>query len=493
QWAQVAASHQLRINPKFSSTSGGLASDYDGFCTTYAGVATAPGALKLRTLAKKTLVILDEVHHAGDAKSWGEAVRLAFTPAVRRMSLTGTPFRSDEHPIPFAIYEPLGNGTSRSVADFTYGYADGLADAVVRPVLFMAYSGDARWRTKAGDEIEMRLGDVGLAEQTQRAWNTALDPHGDWIAAVLRAADRRLMQLRRDGAPDAGGLVIASDQASARAYADLLEHITGQKPALVLSDDRGSSARIAAFGSSTEPWIVAVRMVSEGVDLPRLGVLVYATNVGTPMFFAQAVGRVIRARRSRETATVFLPSIARLRVLASQMEAERDHVLGAPKHPSVWDADDVRPLSDEGEQPEGAYEALGASADFDDVIFDGSTWGSAADQEDEQEFLGIPGLLEASQVTALLRERQDKQLKKAMRPARASIADELPTHRAHHEVIAGLRRELNSLVSLRFQRTGQKHSLTHAQLRRVCGGPPASLANAQQLHSRIEYLRTNRD
>lgn len=176
------------------------------------------------------------------------------------MSLTGTPFRSDDNPIPFAIYEPLGNGTSRSVADFTYGYADGLADAVVRPVLFMAYSGEARWRTKAGDEVEMRLGDVALAEQTQRAWNTALDPHGDWIAAVLRAADRRLMQVRRGGAPDAGGLVIASDQASARAYADLLEHITGQKPALVLSDDGGSSARIAAFGSSTEPWIVAVRM-----------------------------------------------------------------------------------------------------------------------------------------------------------------------------------------------------------------------------------------
>lgn len=492
QWASVAANHQIRIDPKFSTTTGRVAGDYHGFATTYAGVATAPDVFKMRAMAKKTMVILDEVHHAGDAKSWGDAVRRAFMPAVKRLALTGTPFRSDDSPIPFATYEPLGDGTSRSVADYNYGYSEALRDGVVRPVIFMAYSGEARWRTRAGDEVTMRLGDVALAEQTQRAWHTALDAEGDWIASVLRAADKRLMQLRIGGVPDAGGLVIASDQSDARAYAELLEHITGQKPTVVLSDDRGSSAGIAKFSSSTDPWIVAVRMVSEGVDIPRLGVLVYATNIGTPMFFAQAVGRVIRARRSRETATVFLPSITKLRALASEMEAERDHVLGAPKHNDEWDElgkfEQQQP-GEKDETEEGAFEKLGASADFDDVIFDGATWGSQADADDEQEFLGIPGLLEPDQVTTLLRQRQEKQVSRASAPK----ADSRPRRDlAHHEIVTNLRKELNSLVSLRFQRTGQKHAITHAEARRVCGGPPTSVANAEQLRARIDYLRKNR-
>ena len=63
----------------------------------------------------KTLVILDEVHHAGDALSWGEGVREAFEPAARRLALTGTPFRSDINPIPFVTYAPGDDGVPRSV------------------------------------------------------------------------------------------------------------------------------------------------------------------------------------------------------------------------------------------------------------------------------------------------------------------------------------------------------------------------------------------
>jgi superfamily II DNA or RNA helicase len=95
---------------------------------TYAGVAVNPLAHRIRTERFKTLVILDEVHHAGDALSWGEAVREAFEPARRRLALTGTPFRSDINPIPFVRYEPGPDGIPRSVADYTYGYGHALAD-----------------------------------------------------------------------------------------------------------------------------------------------------------------------------------------------------------------------------------------------------------------------------------------------------------------------------------------------------------------------------
>src|SRR5690606_33038205 len=105
------------------------------------------------------------------------------------------------------------------------------------------------------EEYTARLGEPLSAEQTARAWRTALDPHGDWIPAVLTAAHTRLGQLRASGMPDAGGLVIATDQSTARDYAELLEAITGKKPTLVLSDDPKSSSRIAEFSEGTDEWM----------------------------------------------------------------------------------------------------------------------------------------------------------------------------------------------------------------------------------------------
>ena len=327
QWAEAAARAGIPIDPSYSGKKGPTSKDYVGVAVTYAGIAVNPLAHRIRTERFKTLVIMDEVHHAGDALSWGEAVREAFDPAHRRLALTGTPFRSDVNPIPFVTYEPGPDGVPRSRADYTYGYAQALADHVVRPVLFMAYSGEMQWRTRAGDEVAARLGEPLTKDMTAQALRTALDPGGAWMPSVLAAADKRLVEVRRH-VPDAGGLVIASDQDSARAYAALLKEITGVKPVVVLSDEKTSSKRIAAFSEGDDRWMVAVRMVSEGVDVPRLAVGVYATTAATPLYFAQAIGRFVRARKRGETASVFLPSVPRLLGHASEMELQRDHVLG---------------------------------------------------------------------------------------------------------------------------------------------------------------------
>ena len=185
---------------------------------TYAQVASKPQLHRRRTEEMPTLVILDEIHHGGDARSWGDGIREAFEGATRRLSLTGTPFRSDTNPIPFVRYEMGADGILRSASDFSYGYAAALRDGVVRPVLFLAYGGAMRWRTKAGDEVAARLGEPLTKDQTAQAWRTALDPKGEWVPSVLAAADTRLSEVRRH-VPDAGGLVIASNQTSARAYA----------------------------------------------------------------------------------------------------------------------------------------------------------------------------------------------------------------------------------------------------------------------------------
>src|SRR2546421_11268040 len=355
QWAAAAGAVGVQLDAAFRNADVPSAADFHGAVLTYAQVGMAPAVHRRRTFTRPTLVVLDEIHHAGDSRSWGDGVKAAFEPAVRRLMLTGTPFRSDENPIPFVRYERGPDGLLRSRADSTYGYADALRDSVVRPVIFLAYSGETRWRTSAGDELAARLGEPMTQDLIAQAWRTALDPSGDWMPQVLRAADARLTVLRDWGMSDAAGLVIASDQQSARAYAKLLAAITGEKAVVALSDDPGSSGRIGAFAASTQRWLVAVRMVSEGVDIPRLAVGVYATSASTPLFFAQAIGRFVRARRPGETATVFVPSVPQLLGLASEMEVERDHVLGDLKKREGFD-DELLERAQQSEKVSGELE-----------------------------------------------------------------------------------------------------------------------------------------
>lgn len=492
QWALAAARLGLSLDPKFSNSAAHHSSEYHGVVVTYAQVASHPTRHRVRTENHRTLVIFDEIHHGGDAKSWGEAMREAFNDATRRLALTGTPFRSDDSPIPFVTYEPDGEGVLRSRADHVYGYADALADGVVRPVVFMAYSGEARWRERTGSDdvvYSARLGEPLNAEQTARAWRTVLNPNGEWIPAVLQAADTRLSQLRNGGVPDAGAMVIASDQKAARAYAKVLTTLTGETPTLVLSDDPGSSDRIAEYAAGTSRWLVAVRMVSEGVDVPRLAVGVYATSASTPLFFAQAIGRYVRSRRPGETASIFLPSVPSLLDLASEMEAQRDHVLGKPHRESQdeWDdaaLDDANKKKDEPGELDNGFEMLGADAELDQVIFDGSSFGTAAavGSEDEADYLGIPGLLAPDQMRDLLRRRQEEQL------TRQTASGEVPRASTHGQ-LRELRKELNTLVSIAHHRTGKPHGWIHKELRRICGGPAVAAATTDQLRARIEAVR----
>ncbi len=500
QWSAAAARAGIALDSRFRNSAGQTSSDFDGVVVTYAQVAAHPARHRVRTENRRTLVILDEIHHGGDAKSWGDAIREAFSDATRRLALTGTPFRSDDSPIPFVTYEPEGGGVMRSKADHTYGYSNALADGVVRPVVFLAYSGQASWRTSAGEEFTARLGEPLSAEQTARAWRTALDAHGDWIPAVFTAAHTRLGQLRAGGVPDAGGLVIASDQTQARDYAELLTAITGRKPTLVLSDDPKSSSRIETFAASNDEWMVAVRMVSEGVDVPRLAVGVYATSASTPLYFAQAIGRFVRSRRPGETASVFLPSVPVLLNLASQMEAERDHVLGKPHRESdgLDDAllNDANKQKDEPGEKEKSFESLHADAELDQVIFDGASFGTAtfAGSDEESDYLGLPGLLDADQVRALLRKRQEDQVTRRSEAVSSdSATGAAPTApaapRSTGENLHSLRRELNSLVAMHHHRTGKPHGMVHNELRSRLGGPPTAMASADQLRERIKALR----
>jgi superfamily II DNA or RNA helicase len=508
QWAQAAKRFNIAIDPSYRNAQGKAGADFQGVAVTYAQVAAHPALHRGRTENRTTLVIFDEIHHAGDALSWGDAVKEAFDPAKRRLALTGTPFRSDANPIPFVTYVPEADGSKRSASDYVYGYGPALSDGVVRPVIFLAYSGEMHWRTRAGDEISATLGTPMTREQIAQAWRTALDPSGEWVKRVLEAADKRLTEVRR-GMPDAGAMVIATDHETARAYAALLRRISGERPAVILSDDPTASKKISAFAASTSRWMVAVRMVSEGVDVPRLAVGVYATSVSTPLFFAQAVGRFVRARKRGETASVFVPSVPTLLGFAAELEAERDHVvrvLDRDPEAELEEAQRERKTQDDLEVVGRSIELLKASATFDRVLFDGGEFGTAteAGSPEEEDYLGLPGLLEPDQVATLLRKRQAAQLAARSAaaapketsdgslfavPGEAVKAPEVKAPMVSREQLGGLRKELNGLVGAWSHRTGQPHGVIHNELRSACGGPALPQASAEQIRARIERIR----
>ncbi len=187
QWAQAAQRFGIAIDPSYRNAQGRAGRRLPrgrGHLRPGRGPPGAAQGSARRTA--RTLVIFDEIHHAGDALSWGDAVKEAFDPARRRLALTGTPFRSDANPIPFVTYVAGGGRVKRSASDYVYGYGPALADGVVRPVIFLAYSGEMHWRTRAGDEITATLGTPMTKDQIAQAWRTALDPAGEWISGCSR-------------------------------------------------------------------------------------------------------------------------------------------------------------------------------------------------------------------------------------------------------------------------------------------------------------------
>jgi superfamily II DNA or RNA helicase len=322
QWAQAAARLQLHLDPAWSAADGALPTDMHGVVTTYQQVAMNPTAL--RRLAAQAFVILDEVHHGGQERAWGDALQEAFGVAARRLSLSGTPFRSDTRAIPFVRYE-----TDEAVPDFEYTYGDALRDGgVVRPIYFPAVGGEMEWSAPDGRLYAASFEDPLTTALANQRLRTALSLEGDWLPSVLRDAVDRLRTVRRVQ-PNAGGLVIATDQEHARGIADLLSWRFHVSASVVTSDDPSASERISDFASGTSDWLVAVRMVSEGVDIPRLRVGVFATATTTDLFFRQAVGRFVRwvSGVRDQRAWLYVPDDVRLRVWASLITEQRRHSL----------------------------------------------------------------------------------------------------------------------------------------------------------------------
>jgi superfamily II DNA or RNA helicase len=452
QWAADAARYGIDLEPNRPNADGPEPRDRHGIAVTYQTIAAGPRGHARVADRRPTLLIADEPHHMGDHAAWGVRAREAFERAEFRLLLSGTPFRSDSSPIPWVSYDD--DGVSR--ADYSYGYAQALVDGVCRPITFLPYDGEMEWNSD-GRLRSASFDDVLPSAESARRLRTALDPDGDWMGEVLRDADARLTDVRRQH-PEAGGLVLASDQEHARAIATRLHPIAGEAPELVMSDEPAASARLADFSASRRRWLVSVLMVSEGVDIPRLRVGVYATAARTELFFRQVVGRFIRRTPApaRQMSYLLIPADQRLKRLAVEIEEERRHaleLLGAAADEPV----ELEPVR-RGEGP--GFEALSSSvAELDEAIL--------------------------TQTTMQLFATDDA-------PAPARRATTPPPEPAPESAFAArerLRSERGRLVGLVSRRTGEQHRVIHARVNRASGARSVGAATREELERGNELLR----
>ncbi|MGH2862803.1 MAG: DEAD/DEAH box helicase [Solirubrobacteraceae bacterium] len=453
QWARAAHALGLELAPDADSPR--PPRGFDGVVVTYARIANSP-----RTWAggtrERTLIIADEAHHLGEELAWGAGFAEAFAGASRWLLLSGTPFRSDATPIPGVEYD--ANGLAEP--DISYSYADAVADKVCRPVVFVTYDGTLSWRS-GEDVIETSFDTVLTSREASRRYRTAISTElPDGLPRILGEADVRLRALRAAGHPDAGGLVVAADSEHARKIAARLREVSGVSPLVVLHQDTKAATKLAAFTNSADPWLVAVNMVSEGVDIPRLRVGVYATAAKTPLIFRQIVGRFVRtiADREPEPSWLYIPADTILRDHAAAVETELRYLVRARGEldPTLGELDELqRRETEKGEVLD--FEPLSADVAPQMTLFGPMPTTPAPVITRVREPIPVP-LPEAQESVPLFERRAQLRAKR-------------------HKLVGELARD---------RRT--RHSDVNAEVNRAIGIGSVDKATIEQLERSIEWL-----
>ncbi len=475
QWAKAAAAHGLQLDSRFVNGAAVVASDFDGAVVTYAAVASARLLYRHLAAHHRTLVILDEIHHGGDELAWGAAITEAFQTSVRRLLLSGTPTRSDRRPVPFVRY----GGDGKFICDFHYDYGAALGDrTVVRPVEFLALDGSVRWR-EAGAIVTADLKDAN-EEALANALSAALNPDADWIRSVLARADTELSR-HRTTVPDAGGLVVAFGQSAARRYAAILGMICGEQPVLAMTDEPDSSGNISEFARGTSRWLVAVQMVSEGVDIPRVSVGVYASKIRTDLFFSQVTGRFVRTRSPEDdtTATLLIPSIEPLLSYARAIERTTNEALRqqeeevrreAKEHDGQIQLDLVEPI----DSSEAVHHSTILSGDsFTDEELRRGT--------EMAQICGLPASVTAAHMARVLR------ILGAGRVVGTAVLTPSPSAPPLVDQKASMRRLVQRKVGQLSRIDDEPHAHIHHRLNQICGDT-TPIATAATISQRLDLL-----
>jgi superfamily II DNA or RNA helicase len=343
QWAQEFTLVTRRPMLKVTAIERDIRALEMDVCATWAAVDGLEEQFRVLCASKRTLVICDEHHHAAVEAAWGTSAGSAFVDARFVLVLTGTPIRSDGQKSVWLAYDDAGAIDQPDEGTYTLTYGKAVELEYCRPVEFHRHEGLFNVDLEGGEVINISskkpaklTPDLTRIPGLQRALNfytLARTPQYEkdgktplragYQGTMIEAASRKLSEIR-DRMPDAGGLVIAPSIEIANYFVDLIDLLDGERPILVHSKMPNADNKIDAFRKSSKKWLVSVAMVSEGVDIPRLRILVYLSSALTELAFRQAIGRAVRTNGPDDDtyAYVVMPSFDTLEEYARRVEEE---------------------------------------------------------------------------------------------------------------------------------------------------------------------------
>ena len=296
-------------------------SEGDHYCATWQGIKGSIGIFQELCNQRKCLFIGDEVHHAALEKSWGLDSAKAFKNSKYDLTLSGTPVRSDGEKVAFQTYEGvelLHNADS----SYVYSYGRAVDEGICRPVKFIPHEGKFSVKYSDDEEIFKVSGgkdtiipadfkkkiksvpgfknatDFYFLTQKPQYLSDKVTPDikQSFQASLLREADEYL-EIARQRLPNAAALVIAPTIKMAAYMKKLIKMMFDEDAVIVHNEVADSQRKIKIFRkpNNKKKWIVSVQMISEGVDIPRLRLLVHLPKAKTELSFRQALGRIVRS------------------------------------------------------------------------------------------------------------------------------------------------------------------------------------------------------
>lgn len=463
----------IEVMTGFANSDCAIPDDVTGYVATYAQIAAEPDVHMRLVQSKRTGVVLDELHHLGDRGSWGPAAKHAFQFAAFRLGMSGTPFRSDNEQIPFVRYD----NTHRSQPDFHYGYGEALGDKIVRNLFFHVQNGHMEWLSRGGDNKSHTFGETITVEDSRARLRTAVNPTHEWFCDTLAEANSGLVEMRESGSylSNTGGCVHCIDIKAAKMAKKILKSL-GQDAVIVSSEDAGAADKLRAFASGTRPWLVAVHMVSEGVDIPRLRVCVYATNFLTRMYFMQVMGRYVRKECSEDSnARVYIPADPDLVKMSSELRDIVAHQIEEEERCGTG-SDENRSLSN--------YEPLSSSLIKDGGVSDGMRISEAHMNEARKMKERHPGLPSAVEEIATIFSLRGEAIDHGNGKGQ-------PRERDKESRMSRLRALNNSVVAqiIEFSPHTYTYGSLNAKLNRRAGCSSLATATEEQLDRRLELAR----
>lgn len=270
------------------------------------------------------MLILDEIHHTNTVSGkWGAFIERIASMAQKVVVMSGTYFRSDNRPISFLEYEG-----EKPKTDYSIGFAECVRQRFTRQVSFRFHDPKLEMvRTEDGKLFDRTLGNIqqGQSKMLAAAKQEVLNVNGVHVERMILDAWEDLQAMRRKWS-DAACLIVCragthgDEDRAIHAVESKVRSLTGQSPEVVTSDDATSRGRLESFANSADPFLCAIRMVSEGVDIPRIRMVLFLSFTDSEMLFRQIVGRCCRYIDGKEDDTAALVILPRFRVMAEFAE-----------------------------------------------------------------------------------------------------------------------------------------------------------------------------